>query len=371
MKIALFHHLPDGGARVALFEQIKRLNKKHRIDLYTFIEEEGEYDLKPFCKRVFLYPYEATLARKRGLARIWEDAKSFTTLKKIHRGIAEEIDRGGYDVAYIHQSRLTNSPFILRFLKTPSLYYCQEPLRIAYEYDLRLKERVGPVKKAYESLNRFIRKRIDRSNAQSATIILASSHYIWEYVARVYGVYPQICPLGVDSDSFSPSALINRKGLLFVGGEAQAKGQHLAEKAVEKIPKYLRPTLKIISSTTSGRFTLKKKQMLEAYNRAQVTICTSILEPFGLVALESMACETPVIAVREGGYRETVLDGVTGFLVDRDSVKISDKIIKILKDPQLGRKLGKAGRKHVIKNWNWEKGITVLEEVLKKTAKTR
>lgn len=369
MKIALFHHLPDGGAKIALYEQVKRLKDSHRIDLFTFVEEKGEYDLKPLCERIFLYPYEAVRTKKGGVSRVLQDLRSFTILMRIHKDIARTIDEGDYDVAYIHQSRLTQAPFLLRFLKTPSVYYCQEPLRMVYEYDLRLKQDVGPVKQAYEAVNRSIRKRIDRTNTRAASLILTSSHHASEYITLAYGIHPQICPLGVDADVFRPSEALKRKGVLFVAARASIKGKLLAEEALKKIPTKERPKLTVIAPTGPGMFRHTQMQMIKFYAQSQATICTSILEPFGLVALESMACETPVIAVREGGYRETVIDGETGYLVERDPKKLAEKIILILKRQDLAQKLGKAGRQHVMKNFSWEKGVEVLEEKLRQTAR--
>ncbi|MCH7952199.1 glycosyltransferase family 4 protein [Patescibacteria group bacterium] len=369
MKIALFHHLPDGGAKIALYEQVKRLKENHRIDLFTFVEEKGEYDLKSLCERIFLYPYEAVRSKKRGVSRVLQDLRSFTILMRIHADIARTIDEGKYDVAFIHQSRLTQAPYLLRYLKTPSVYYCQEPLRMVYEYDLRLKEDVGPVKQAYEAVNRSIRKRIDRTNARSASLILSSSHYASKYITLSYGIHSQISPLGVDADFFHPSQGLKRKGMLFVAPRTAIKGKLLAEEALKMIPRKVRPWLTVIAPTSSGMFRYTQKQMVQSYVQAQATICTSILEPFGLVALESMACETPVIAVREGGYRETVVDGETGYLVERDPKKLAEKINLIRKSPDLAQKLGKAGRKHVMKNFSWEKGVAILEEKLLETAK--
>lgn len=63
--------------------------------------------------------------------------------------------------------------------------------------------------------------------------------------------------------------------------------------------------------------TLDDNTLLPAYiARARVSICISKQEDFGMVAIESMACGTPVVAVDEGGYTETVLDGKTGWLID-------------------------------------------------------
>ena len=60
---------------------------------------------------------------------------------------------------------------------------------------------------------------------------------------------------------------------------------------------------------------LDKKKVIELYANAAVFCCPSIYEPFGIINLEAMACETAVVASAVGGIKEVVVDGETGFLV--------------------------------------------------------
>lgn len=366
MKIAVFHNLPEGGAKIALYEQVKRLKKKHEIDLFTFISEESEYDLKTFCNKTFLFPYEAVKTKKKGLPRIWDDIRSFTTLKGIHREIAHSIDQGNYDIAFISQSRLTQAPYILQFLKTPSVYYCQEPLRMVYEHGLQLKDKVDALKQVYESANRAIRKRVDRANALKASLILTSSNFASEYITLAYGIHPDICPLGVDAQVFRPKKRQKRDSILFIGSRSWIDGFNLVKDAMTMIPKQSRPKLNIVSYKTNTNFSKSQKDLVTTYSQALVTVCAAVLEPFGLIPLESMACETPVIAVNEGGYRETVVDGKTGFLIERDPKILAEKVRFLVENQQKARKMGKTGRAHVMKNWTWNKHLFKLEQVFEK-----
>lgn len=80
------------------------------------------------------------------------------------------------------------------------------------------------------------------------------------------------------------------------------------------------------------------------YSAADVVVMPSYYESFGMVALEAMACGTPVIASQVGGLSFTVQDGVTGFLVpDRDPPTLAEKIACLLKDRALRKKLGAQG----------------------------
>lgn len=369
MKIAIFHHLPDGGAKITAFQQIKYLSAKNQTHLYGFFSDEGEYDIRNLVSKSFLFPQEVAITQKHGIKRLKEDLKSHFILKKIHKEIATQIDKRKYDVVLIHPSRLTQAPFLLRFLKTPSLYYCHEPLRVAYEPKLQLKEDISFIKLSYESINRLIRKRIDHINTRSATRLVTNSNYTKDYILRAYNRSSEVCYPGVDTKVFYPSHRKKRHGILFVGDKTSLKGFNLVKESINLIPKINRPTLQIVSPKSLSAFSINTKKLVNYYSQAQVTLCLSVSEPFGLVALESMACETPVIAVKEGGYIETIADNKTGFLVTRNPRLIAEKIKYILKNPSKLRKIGKQARIHVRKNFSWTKHTKKLEKILLKTAR--
>src|SRR5436309_3165680 len=71
---------------------------------------------------------------------------------------------------------------------------------------------------------------------------------------------------------------------------------------------------------------------------------------------EAMACETPVVATRVGGIKEVVVNEETGLLVPPgEPAKLGRAITRILEDPQTGAKMGKAGRRHVLRNFTWDR----------------
>ncbi|HKB27253.1 MAG TPA: glycosyltransferase [Methylomirabilota bacterium] len=80
------------------------------------------------------------------------------------------------------------------------------------------------------------------------------------------------------------------------------------------------------------------------YAAADVTVVPSYYESFGMVALEAMACGSPVIASRVGGLVTTVRDGVTGFLVpESDVAALAERIAALVADPDLGWRIGREG----------------------------
>ena len=89
------------------------------------------------------------------------------------------------------------------------------------------------------------------------------------------------------------------------------------------------------------------------YNAADVTVVPSYYESFGLVAVESMACGTPVIASRVGGLVSTVTDGVNGYLIPwRCPEPFAEKLEVLLHNPELRDNFSRAARRSV-ERYRW------------------
>jgi glycosyltransferase involved in cell wall biosynthesis len=102
-------------------------------------------------------------------------------------------------------------------------------------------------------------------------------------------------------------------------------------------------------------------RLVELYNQAKLTVYAPVREPLGLVPLESMACGTPVVAVREGGMLETMVHERTGLLVEREPDKFASAVVSLLTHPQLADEYGNMGRQHVLDHWTWDQAATTLE----------
>lgn len=82
------------------------------------------------------------------------------------------------------------------------------------------------------------------------------------------------------------------------------------------------------------------------YAASDVFVIPSVVEAFGLVTVEAMACGKPVIGTNVGGIPEIIVDGVSGFLTEpKNPEKIAEKVILLLKSPKLRKKMGRNGRK--------------------------
>ncbi len=122
---------------------------------------------------------------------------------------------------------------------------------------------------------------------------------------------------------------------------------------------------------------LEKKEVIQLYSHADVFCCPSIYEPFGIINIEAMACETAVVASAVGGIKEVVVDGVTGILVPLDQQNVApfepinpDKfakdlasgINKLINDKELTKTMAKNGRKRVEDTFDW---IAIAKQVEK------
>jgi glycogen synthase len=111
-----------------------------------------------------------------------------------------------------------------------------------------------------------------------------------------------------------------------------------------------------------------KSTVRELYSHAAVFCCPSIYEPFGIINLEAMACETAVVASAVGGIKEVVVDGETGFLVPVDQMNespfepenpekfsrdLAGKVNQLMRDEPLRTKFGKAGRRRAEQHFSW------------------
>ncbi len=114
---------------------------------------------------------------------------------------------------------------------------------------------------------------------------------------------------------------------------------------------------------------LDRKTAIELYSNAAVFCCPSIYEPFGIINLEAMPCETPVVASAVGGIKEVVVHGETGYLVpvqqmsespfeplepDQFARDLAARINELMASPKLREKMGKAGRRRVENHFGWD-----------------
>ena len=227
---------------------------------------------------------------------------------------------------------------------------------------------------------------VSQADALIAATPLEKAQLSWLYGAEPARV--TVIPCGVDLDQFIPIPRAKAKGclglpqnqrmILFVGRIEPLKGIDTLLRAiamlVQRCPE-CRGRLSVsivggnpnalpeamdaemahlqalraelgISEVVTFRGASAQETLPCYYSAAEVVVMPSHYESFGMVALEAMACGTPVIASKVGGMAFTVQDGVTGFHIPfRDHVALADRIEMILLDEELQARMGRQATK--------------------------
>ncbi len=123
-----------------------------------------------------------------------------------------------------------------------------------------------------------------------------------------------------------------------------------------------------------------KEEIIQLYSHADVFCCPSIYEPFGIINIEAMACNTAVVASAVGGIKEVVVDGETGFLIpleqqteapfepidpDKFARDLANGVNKVISDKDLRASMAKKGRKRVEDYFDWIAIAKQTEELYK------
>ena len=400
LRIGLYENLPPGGAKRSAYEFGRYLARRHVVELYTLRPATTEgFDLAPEAARVYRYRYSplfGLLDRRLDHGRY--APRSFTLfepLRRLHRRIARDMLSRNYDVVLAHTDAMTQAPYLLRWTGRRGVYYCHEVLRVAREAAIRAAHRAElrrsrqPVGSFRVLEDAYVMRRwvsSDRATARAAGRILVNSGYTREQVWAAYAKPADVTYPGVDVEHFHPGAATSRRReVLSIGSPIAIKGHELIIRALGRInPSVGRPGLRIVAASLEGAGDLRalslaqgveiemegpisEQALVSRYQGAAATVCAARLEPFGLTPLESMACATPVIAIREAGFRESIVDRQTGLLVEPEEDALAGAIEELVNNEQLARELGAHGRDHVVEQWTWERRGKELESALQES----
>jgi len=249
-------------------------------------------------------------------------------------------------------------------------------------------------------------KALNRVVIKNSNICTANSKTSAKMVSDIAGRKDtQVVPMGVDTNLFSRSIkvdVIKKKYgidgdvLLFVGRLIRVKGVYYLIKALPEVLKQHPKTKLLIvgSGSEKGRLIqlcselaiinrvvfineVLQEDLIPLYSMANILVLPSIIdvtgetEGLGVVLLEAMACRVPVIGSDVGGIRDIIIDGETGLLSkQKNSDSLAEKIIQLLSDKQLRKKVIKNGFKLVKEKFTWEAisdgFLNIYMEVIKK-----
>jgi len=399
MRIALYHNLPSGGAKRALSEWVRRFHSDHSVDVYSLTTADHDFcDIRPFVQKYEVYEFvprklfETPLGRLNQFQR-WRDLEA---LEKLSRQIAVQINDSGYDVLFANTCFYSFIPVLLQYIEIPSVYYLHEPFGIGFNRNFErpylaksrgrdFVNRFDPFIRLYQHRLSLLQKR----SVQKTKMLLSNSHFTRKCIQSEFGVNAPYSPLGVNVNGFQPVPNTSRENyVVSVGEMSPRKGFDFIVESLGVIPLTLRPSLKLACNTINDDELTYIKKLAESnnvelevltrldvnelrhlYSRAQVCVYAPVMEPFGLVPLEAMACGTPVVGVREGGVPESVVHEWTGLVVERNTQKFGAAIQYMLANPDLAESYGRNGRESVAQTWTWEKSVSILTSYLETCAK--
>jgi starch synthase len=245
---------------------------------------------------------------------------------------------------------------------------------------------------------------LERTAIEMADAVIAVSEETKSDVLRLFNVNPHrvhVVHNGIDPDEYRrverPDILTKhgidpaRPFVLFVGRITRQKGIiHLVRAIQHFDPGYqvvlcagapdtpeiaaeMRAAVDAASATRPGvvwiQEMLPTEEKIALYSHAEVFCCPSIYEPFGIINLEAMACETAVVASAVGGIKEVVVNGGTGFLVnlqqqaespfealdpEQFSRDLAESVNLLMSHPDMRKEFARAGRQRAVDHFSWK-----------------
>jgi len=404
MKIAVWHNLPSGGGKRALYDHVRGLVARgHRVEAWRPPTANADY--LPLGQLIREHVVDL-----RQPERQWRDRLTLTpwierrveAMEDHCRRCAAEISRGGFDILFANSCLFFATSPIGRHVDVPSVLYLQEPYRPLYEATPRSKWLAPPRsnrsplhpatwRNAFHDWRKIdglrVQAREEVDNAAGFTRILVNSQFSRESLLRAYGLDSDVCYLGVDTDHFAVRNLPREDYVVGLGSIQPAKNLRLCIEAVGALaaprprlvwignfvhPSWHLDEMRALAGSLRVEFEAKilvsDEELLDTLGRATAMLYAPRLEPFGLAPLEANACGVPVIAVAEGGVRETIVDGVNGLLVSHDPGAMAAAIARLRADPEFARALGANARRHVEEKWGLDSAANRLEQRLEQYA---
>lgn len=391
MKIAVWHNLHSGGGSRALQYHIQGLvSAGHEVEIWADAPDANGFMKLPASVKLHHVPLkymEAKPSLKGKLNSLFfKKDSNMISMEKHCQQCANEINYGGFDVLFANSCHYYGVPFIGQFLSMPKILYLGEPNRYLYE---AMPEQIweAPVQNLSKlsvkfwvylfsdtwRANKFrVYVREERKNFKAFDKVLVNSYFSMESCKRAYGLPSEVCYLGIDETLFKPvKSSPTKPYIVGLGGFYAHKNPELAINAIGQLEKGNRPKLLWVGNMVDDEYwdemvafarsldvvlevrkMVTDAQLIELLSGAVCMIYSSNLEPFGFAPLEANACGTPVIAVAEGGVRETIIHGKNGFLANPNPQEIAHYIQQLNENQELRQEMISFAINNVQQNWS-------------------
>ena len=285
-----------------------------------------------------------------------------------------------YDVINAHMA-----PSHWVSMKNPNvIWYCHTPLRDVYDlYDYRMSLRKWHTRPAY-ALGLGIVRHMDQAAVGRTKSIVANSKNVRSRIEKYYGRRDaKVINPGIDYKKYRNRG--DDKFFFYPSRFSPNKRQEMAIEAFRRFKAHVKGYMLVLAGPVSkDKFyndyynSVRKEAeevgsvkilndvddatLFDLYSRCTAVLYPPMNEDFGIVPLEAMASSKPVIAMSEGGPKETV-DGSGMLVKDTDGMAAAMKLI--IDNPDIPEEMGRAGRKRVVERYSWAAFFRKFDMVLK------
>ena len=335
----LSHHFPE--YELVVYDISQQLRRNRRI---FFIN--GLYFVKEYLSDLLF-----------GYKTVKELKSSFFVTTYFFQKVKSSVAKFAAHDSYLFTIQ-TQSQFDSSLPSIPHFIYTDHTQRANFLYpDVDYRNYMKP--------NRYLLQ-LEKKVYEHATLIFTYSHNIAASLTQQYGTKPsKVKTIGVGCNVVRPDKVNTKKyeskNILFVGVEWKRKGGDLLLSAFRQVLRQVpEAQLTIVGCHPQGidcpnvnivgRVPLA--DVPRYYQEAAVFCMPARREPFGLVYLEAMIYQLPVVALPIGALPELVTTGHNGYLVDSDPDALAEKLVQLITNPAQCAAMGQAGAS-IAERYNW------------------
>ena len=379
----------SGGQNVYVAELARRLGEMgHQVDVFTRRDNELLPAVVPFAEGVRVVSLTAGPARSMSKDELFPYMYEFRDA--FYRFAREET--AAYDL--VHANFWMSGWVACEAKRDLGLPFAQTF------------HALGEIKRREQGENDtspLERRAVEGRILDEVDLVLATCPAEVEELTTLYDADPSrltVVPCGVDHRTFLPVdryaaremlGLSEKPTVVYVGRLVARKGVDTLVEAFALLPRRLDARLVIVGGEPGGSpeaarlaalaeergiservfiaGSRPQEDLRHYYGAADVAVSVPHYEPFGMTPLEAMACAKPVVGSRVGGIKTSVAAGETGYLVPpRDPKALAERVLRLLSDPTLKSRLGRAARRRIEEHYTWERVTNLAADAFSEVA---
>jgi sugar transferase (PEP-CTERM/EpsH1 system associated) len=366
---------PNKGEKIRAFHQVKGLSARHEVDLFTLADQpadlEGQAALKPYCRQIAVCSVRPAVARLRALPYLLTETPltvPYFYSAELQGAVDSALRRHSYDRIFVYCSAMAqyvkgcrDTPIVTDLVDVDSDKWTQ------YASHRRF-----PWSAVYRREGRMLR-RLEQEVSETSACVLVTTEREAGLLRRISGrANVQVVPNGVDPDYFraSPRTRPSPPTIVFTGDMSYFPNQqavrYFAQRVFPLVRKAAPDARFLIVGRNPGQSVVALREIdgIEVTGsvpdvRTYLAMATVSVAPFSIASgiqnkiLEAMAFGLPVAGTRRAvqGLSAAVARIVE---IGDDAETLADKMIALLRDPELARGIGQESRRRVAADYSWE-----------------